>query len=82
MKNPLTNDNNIFTIDNNMIDKALRKKLEDENIRPAEMARRLGISEVMMSLMLSGKRKPGRLTISKIAKLYPDLLPHIFNCKE
>lgn len=77
----MTNDNLAFTIDN-MLNQELHKILRSENIKPAEMARRLGISEVMMSLMLSGKRMPGRQTISKIAKVYPDLLTHIFNCKD
>jgi transcriptional regulator with XRE-family HTH domain len=57
----------------------LSKQLIKDNITPAAMSRRLGISEPMMSLMLKGKRRPGLDTLIAIKKVYPNIFDEIFN---
>lgn len=42
-----------------------------------EVAARLGISDAMMSLILSGQRMPGNRTLRAIVREYPDLWPKV-----
>jgi len=42
-----------------------------------EVASRLGVSEAMMSRILSGQRRPGRGTLRAIIREYPDLWPKV-----
>lgn len=42
-----------------------------------EVAARLGISDAMMSRILSGQRMPGNRTLKAIVREYPDLWPKV-----
>lgn len=42
-----------------------------------EVAARLGISDAMMSMILSGRRIPGTRTLRAIVREYPELWPKV-----
>jgi len=50
-------------------------KAKADTTSQRKVAARLGISEGMLSLILSGQRRPGGRTLAAIVREYPDLWP-------
>lgn len=56
---------------------ALRGKQRIEGMNDAQLARRLGISKALWSLIQSGEAEPGIKAVRGIVRAYPDLMPYV-----
>jgi len=52
------------------------RALSKENTQKG-VARRIGISESLLSRILSGERQPSRQTLAAIVRAYPELSPRV-----
>ena len=56
---------------------ALRSKQATECLNDGQFAQRLGISKTLWSLISNGKSEPSYKMLRGVARVYPDLNPHV-----